>query len=131
MSRTLTGEEADAALAGAGAFCDALAEKLVTLDGHQGQRLLDAAALTDDGARRWAAARAGIAALWTNFATYRDTLELAREVRGAGRADRLGEDERRRLTTLLRDPVATLDDRPATLDDLARRLEADHAAVLP
>ena len=116
----MTHDQADAALGRAGAFCDRMAERLVGLDGHQGQRLLDNATLTPDSGLRWARARERIAALWADFDAYRTVLTQARELRG--RRDRLSDADLAELTALLRG---------TDLAGLERRMEDDHAAVLP
>jgi hypothetical protein len=140
--------ELDAALARHGAACDRMAERLVLLDGHHGQRLLDGATLTRANARRWAAATARLADVWACFETYRDELAAARELRA--RRPRPSTDDLARLAALLRDRHVELPAEPATaagapppgapaagparpaplsLDELAARMEAGYVEV--
>jgi hypothetical protein len=78
----MTPEEADRIMQRLAAECDRMAERLVALDGHEGQRLLDGASLTGQSQRRWAAAKAAIGRLWVYFQAYRDALAAARALRG-------------------------------------------------
>ena len=152
MTAPLAVGEVDAALAGHGAACDRMAERLVLLDGHHGQRLLDGARLTPANRSRWAAAKTTLADVWACFETYRDALAAARELRA--RRPRPSTEDLTRLTAVLRDRTFTLPAEPSTaaggprladagagpaagasrpaplsLDELAARMEAGYAQV--
>ncbi len=117
----MTPDEVDAVLEWAGRFSDRMAERLVDLDGHDGERLLEtAAALTQDSRWRWEQTSARIAALWTDFEAYRTALEQVRDLRA--RRGRPSDADLAELTATLR---------AADLAELARRMEVDHAAVVP
>lgn len=143
----MTLDEIDRALERLGAVSDRVASRLVALDGHQGLRLLDAAALTGRSQQRWAEAKARHADLWACFEAHRSALDAARELRDS----RSSPDNLAHLTTLLRTPAIELrpDTDPAaspfgddatpslasssewvSFDELATRMDADYGAVL-
>ncbi|GAB2969873.1 hypothetical protein LWP59_14455 [Amycolatopsis acidiphila] len=104
--RVLDPEQADRALAELGEESDRMAEALVAMDGHPGQRLLGGADLTGVTARRWAEASAAMSVLWEQFARHRELVDRAREVRA--RRARPGPAELTELTSLLTGAVVEL-----------------------
>ncbi len=131
-------EEIDRALARVRADSDRIAESLVAMDGHPGHQLLKNAALTGLTKQRWVEASTAMATLWDQYATYRDQVARAEEVRA--RRSRPGDDELAELTAILTGPVVELDAKaipierrgltgPAqvieriTLDDLLARMK--------
>ena len=132
MTAPVTAEQVDAALARLGAVCDRMAERLVALDGHEGQRLLDAARLPAGSQRRWLAAKARLTEVWACFEAYRDALATARELRG--RWARPSEEQLARLGGLLSGRLVELPDGPGTsewlaFDELAVRMEDGYREV--
>ncbi|MEU1606197.1 acyltransferase [Micromonospora matsumotoense] len=73
----LTPPEAGAALAAAVTDRDAIQTNLVDLERHLDRHLLAAAELTGESARRWAAARADLAQLWTVYHAYSAVVDEA------------------------------------------------------
>ncbi|MFI7673755.1 hypothetical protein [Actinophytocola sp. NPDC049390] len=107
MDVVLSRDEVDRALAAVRGDSDRIAESLVEMDAHPGHKLLKDAALTGLTARRWAQARTAMATLWEQFATYRDMVARAQEVRA--RRSRPGDEELAELTDLLHGRVVELD----------------------
>lgn len=103
----LSRDEADRALGRLRAEADRIAESLVAMDGHPAHRLLRGVVLTGLTERRWAEASTEMAALWEQFAAYREMLERAEGVRQ--RRSRPGDEELAELTWLLSGPVVELD----------------------
>ena len=103
----LSREEIDRTLARVEADSDRIAESLVEMDAHPGHRLLRDTALTGLTATRWAEAAAAMATLWEQYATYRDLVARAREVRA--RRSRPGDEEIEELTHILNGSVVELD----------------------
>ena len=128
-------EQADHALAELGADSDRMAEALVAMDGHAGQRLLAGATLTGVTLRRWTAANAAMTVLWQQFSAHRALVEQARQVRE--RKSRPGDAELSELTELLTGRVVEVgDDQGAlvaervTLADLVTTMKASYAQVI-
>ena len=69
------------------------------MDAHPGHQLLRDAALTGLTARRWTEASAAMATLWEQYASYRDLVARAQEVRA--RRARPGDEELAELTEIL------------------------------
>ncbi len=107
MDVVLSRDEVDRVLAAVQADSDRIAESLVEMDAHPGHRLLKDAALTGLTARRWAQARTAMATLWEQYATYRDMVARAQEVRA--RRAKPGDEELAELTDLLHGAVVELD----------------------
>ncbi|HEX6360182.1 MAG TPA: hypothetical protein VF106_45085 [Actinophytocola sp.] len=103
----LSREEIDRALARVEGDSERIAESLVAMDGHPGHRLLRDTALTGLTERRWAEASVAMATLWEQYATYRDLVARAREVRA--RRSKPGDEEIEELTHILHGPVVELD----------------------
>jgi hypothetical protein len=103
----LSREEIDRALAQVEGDSERIAESLVAMDAHPGHRLLRDTALTGLTARRWAEASTAMATLWEQYATYRDLVARAREVRA--RRSKPGDEEIEELTHILGGPVVELD----------------------
>lgn len=103
----LSRDEVDRALAAVQADSDRIASSLVEMDAHPGHKLLKNAALTGLTARRWEQARTAMATLWEQYATYRDMVARAQEVRA--RRSRPGDDELTELTGILHGTVVELD----------------------
>jgi hypothetical protein len=103
----LSRDEIDRALEQVAADSERIAESLVAMDTHPGHRLLRDTALTGLTARRWAEAGAAMTTLWEQYATYRDLVARAREVRA--RRSRPGDEEIEELTQILHGPVVELD----------------------
>lgn len=99
-------EEIDRALAQVQGDSDRIAESLVAMDAHPGHPLLRDAALTGLTKRRWAEASAAMATLWEQYASYRDQVARAQEVRA--RRGRPGDDELAELTAILSGPIVEL-----------------------
>lgn len=107
MDVVLSRDEVDRVLAAVQADSDRIAESLVEMDAHPGHRLLKDAALTGLTAQRWAQARTAMATLWEQYATYRDMVARAQQVRA--RRAKPGDEELAELTDLLHGPVVELD----------------------
>ncbi|MDQ3790222.1 MAG: hypothetical protein M3422_23640, partial [Actinomycetota bacterium] len=107
MDVVLSRDEVDRALAAVQADNDRIAESLVEMDAHPGHKLLKDAALTGLTAQRWAQARTAMATLWEQYATYRDMVARAQEVRA--RRSRPGDEELAELTDILHGQVVELD----------------------
>lgn len=103
----LSREEIDRALEQVEADSERIAESLVAMDAHPGHRLLRDTALTGLTAQRWAEAGAAMTTLWEQYATYRDLVARAREVRS--RRAKPGDEEIEELTHILNGPVVELD----------------------
>ncbi|MFL6125545.1 hypothetical protein [Actinophytocola sp.] len=103
----LSRDEIDRELARVEADSERIAESLVEMDAHPGHRLLRDTALTGLTAKRWAEASAAMATLWEQYASYRDLVARAREVRA--RRSRPGAEEIEELTHILNGPVVELD----------------------
>lgn len=103
----LSRDEIDRALEQVAADSERIAESLVAMDTHPGHRLLRDTALTGLTARRWAEAGAAMTTLWEQYATYRDLVARAREVRA--RRSKPGDEEIEELTQILHGPVVELD----------------------
>jgi hypothetical protein len=103
----LSREEIDNSLTRVEDDSERIAESLVEMDAHPGHRLLRDTALTGLTARRWAEASTAMATLWEQYATYRDLVARAREVRA--RRNRPGDEEIEELTHILNGPVIELD----------------------
>jgi hypothetical protein len=86
---------------------DRIAESLVAMDAHPGHQLLRNATLAGLTQRRWTEASAAMATLWEQFASYRDLVARAQEVRA--RRARPGDDELAELTEILNGPIVALD----------------------
>ena len=108
MSGVVLGrEEVDRALAKVRADSDRIAQSLVEMDTHPGHQLLKNAALAGLTKRRWDEASTAMATLWDQYATYRDQLARAQEVRA--RRGRPGDDELAELSAILTGPIVELD----------------------
>jgi hypothetical protein len=103
----LSRDEIDRALAQVEGDSERIAESLVAMDAHPGHRLLRDSALTGLTARRWAEASTAMATLWEQYATYRDLVARAREVRA--QRSRPGQEEIEELTHILGGTVVELD----------------------
>lgn len=103
----LSRDEVDRALAAVRADNDRIAASLVEMDAHPGHQLLKNAALTGLTSARWEQARAAMATLWEQYASYRDLVAKATEVRA--RRSRPGDDELAELTGILHGPIVELD----------------------
>ncbi|MFC4857615.1 hypothetical protein [Actinophytocola glycyrrhizae] len=103
----LSRDEVDRALAAVQDDSERIAESLVAMDAHPGHRLLRDAALTGATAQRWARARVAMATLWEQYASYRDLVARALEVRA--RRSRPGDEELAELTGILHAPIVELD----------------------
>jgi hypothetical protein len=103
----LSREEIDRALEQVEADSERIAESLVAMDAHPGHRLLRDTALTGLTAQRWTEAGAAMTTLWEQYATYRDLVARAREVRS--RRSKPGDEEIEELTHILHGPVVELD----------------------
>ncbi|WP_192810103.1 hypothetical protein [Actinomadura rudentiformis] len=79
---------------------------LLDLEGHQGHRLLDGAAVTGETARRQAELQSRMTALWSLFDHYGGTLAAAEELRA--RHSRPGQAQLAELTRLLTGPSVEL-----------------------
>ncbi|MGB3443362.1 MAG: hypothetical protein WBA97_31895 [Actinophytocola sp.] len=100
-------EEVDRALAAVQGDSDRIAASLVEMDAHPGHQLLKNAALTGLTATRWGQARTAMTTLWEQFASYRDSVARAQEVRA--RRSRPGDEELAELTNILHGPIVELD----------------------
>lgn len=107
MDVVLSRDEVDRALAAVQSDSDRIAQSLVEMDTHPGHKLLKDAALTGLTAQRWAQARTAMTTLWEQYATYRDMVARAQEVRA--RRSRPGDEELAELTDILNGPVVELD----------------------
>jgi hypothetical protein len=96
-----------------------LADALVELERHPGNRLLGSAALTGTTAARWATVRDLLPRLWTDLATHRVVVAAACAVRT--RRPRPGEREWAELHELL--VARTVEASALTLGELAARME--------
>jgi hypothetical protein len=96
-----------------------LADALVELERHPGNRLLGSAALTGTTAARWATVRDLLPRLWTDLATHRVVVAAACAVRT--RRPRPGEREWAELHELL--VARTVEASTLTLGELAARME--------
>jgi hypothetical protein len=96
-----------------------LADALVELERHPGNRLLGSAALTGTTAARWATVRDLLPRLWADLATHRAVVAAARAVRT--RRPRPGEREWAELHELL--VARTVEASTLTLGELATRME--------
>lgn len=103
----LSRDEVDRLLAAVQADDDRIAASLVEMDAHPGHQLLKNAALTGLTSARWEQARTAMATLWEQYASYRDLVARAREVRA--RRSKPGDDELAELTAILQGPVVALD----------------------
>jgi len=103
----LSREEVDRGLAAVRADNDRIAQSLVEMDTHPGHRLLKDAALTGLTAKKWERARTAMATLWEQFASYRDLVARAQEVRA--RRSRPGDDELAELSDILHGEIVELD----------------------
>ncbi|KAA9149618.1 hypothetical protein FPZ12_042950 [Amycolatopsis acidicola] len=101
----LDADEADRTLAELGAESDRMADALLAMDTHPGQRLLSGP-LTGVTRRRWDEASATMTVLWEQFNRHRALLEQAREVRA--RKQKPGPAELGELTGLLTGTVVEL-----------------------
>ncbi|MFG1999409.1 hypothetical protein ACGFNU_09725 [Spirillospora sp. NPDC048911] len=79
---------------------------LLDLEGHQGHRLLNGAAVTGETARRQAALQSRLSMLWSLFDLYGGTLAAAEELRA--RQSRPGQAQLAELTRLLTGPSVEL-----------------------
>lgn len=115
-------EAVDHALRRRRAELERLAEDLLDLEAHPGNRLLEGARLCGETLRRWEEAQAETATLWWLFDAFRRTLARAEQIR-AGRA-RPGPAELAELTTLLTGPSveAKVEDVPVERRSLIRPL---------
>lgn len=98
-------DEADRVLAELGAESDRMADALLAMDTHPGQRLLTGT-LTGVTQRRWEEASAAMSVLWEQFSRHRALLDQAAEVRA--RKQKPGPAELGELTGLLTGPVVEL-----------------------
>ena len=96
-----------------------LADALVELERHPGNRLLGSAALTGTTAARWATVRDLLPRLWADLATHRAVVAAACAVRT--RRPRPGEREWAELHELL--VARTVEASTLTLGELATRME--------
>ncbi|NUR85261.1 MAG: hypothetical protein HOY71_14345, partial [Nonomuraea sp.] len=78
---------------------DRISGDLLDLESHTTYQLLKGANLRDATRRRWEAAQADLAAVWSLYDAYRAVLRDAEQI--GARRGRLGEDERAELTALL------------------------------
>ncbi|MGW2401957.1 hypothetical protein ACWCYY_35930 [Kitasatospora sp. NPDC001664] len=99
-------EEVDRELGRLGAERDAVEAALLSLQEHQGRRLLEGAVLSGRTQERWAVAEPGLALLWALFDRYAEALASARAVRA--RRNRPGGAELAELTELLSGPAVTV-----------------------
>lgn len=111
MADPLTRDQIDDELRRLDQQYDRLAAALLELDEHQGRKLLDGARLTGVTERRWAEAAAAYANLWAYFEAYKETLRLARVVRGDG--SRLSRSDAVELSRLIREPALAVPAAPA------------------
>ncbi|MEC3918263.1 hypothetical protein [Nocardia sp. CDC160] len=98
--------EADQALARLDADRGGMSANLAELEEHPGVRFLDGVPLTGVSAARWAAARARLDAMWTQFRLFESVVAQAHRVRG--RRVRPGHTELTELTELLCGPSVVL-----------------------
>jgi hypothetical protein len=110
LSRT----EVDEALAAFQRDEDAISSSLLELEDHPGHLLLKGTALTGVTATKWAAAERAMAAMWQQFAAYRDVLEAARDQRA--RLPRKDDQALAELTGLLTGPSVELVGEPIPLE---------------
>ncbi|HEY8478816.1 MAG TPA: hypothetical protein VIL71_03200 [Spirillospora sp.] len=114
--------------------CNRICASLLDLEGHQGSRLLEGAHLTGETWRRWKNAKAGTAALWALFDSYRRVLDAAAELRG--RSSRPDAATLVELSELLSGPSVELPDTEVPLGERTllgspeKRVTLDEAVAL-